>query len=110
VRLRLALVASLGLATCALGSVPAPAVARLAAASQEIEVVEADAIVRVAPVVGAPAAGTVQRGDRLTSEAEVNGEAIDGNARWHLVTLSTEPHLVRGFIHSGLVRVEAGGG
>jgi hypothetical protein len=109
VRPSLILIASLVLATSALGSVSAPAFAPVAGASQEIEVVEIDAVVRLAPVVGAPAAGTVQRGDRLTSEAEVNGEAIDGNARWHLVTLSTEPHLVRGFIHSGLVRIEAGG-
>jgi hypothetical protein len=108
VRSRLALVASVATAACALGSVTAPASARIAAANREIEIVESDAVVRLAPVVGAPVAGTVQRGNRLTSEAEVNGEAIDGNTRWHLVTLSSEPHLVRGFIHTGLVRLEAG--
>ncbi len=70
---------------------------------RDVVVVPDTATVLAAPVVDAPEAGEVARGDRLTSVAVVNGEAIDGDVRWHLVVLSTEPELVRGFVHNSLV-------
>jgi hypothetical protein len=59
--------------------------------------------VLVAPVADAPVAVDVERGTTFQSEAEVNGEEIDGSVRWHLVTASHEPNLIRGFIHSSMV-------
>jgi hypothetical protein len=62
--------------------------------------------VLVAPVADAPVAIEVMAGDSFESEAEVNGEAIGGNPRWHLVTAGPAPDTVRGFIHSSLVAAQ----
>jgi hypothetical protein len=72
--------------------------------SRELEVVEDYATVLLAPVVGAPGAGVLGRGDRVVVEADVYGESIDGSPRWYLVSVATEEGPARGFIHSSLVR------
>jgi hypothetical protein len=71
-----------------------------------LTVVAERAPVRVAPVVDAPVAIEVSAGDAFESEAEVNGEEIDGNVRWHLITAVPEPEKLRGFIHSSLVAAQ----
>lgn len=71
---------------------------------RELEVAEDYATVLLAPVVGAPGAGLLGRGDRVVVQADVYGESIDGSPRWYLVSVVTEEGPARGFIHSSLVR------
>lgn len=71
---------------------------------RELEIVRPDAAVRAAPVPDGPVIGRMEEGDRLSSEADVNGAPIDGSTRWYLVTdpRGTMPN--RGFVHSSVVR------
>ena len=70
----------------------------------ELEVVDDEVAVRLAPVLGAPAFALLGRGDRIVGEVEVLAEPFDGDPRWYLVRVETVTPPGRGFIHSSLVR------
>jgi hypothetical protein len=111
---RAVLTAGLALALTTATGGGGPTVPALRAAAQptaaagddgrELEVVEEYVTVLLAPVMGAPGAGILGRGDRVVVEAEVYGESIDGSPRWYLVRVGAQEGPARGFIHSSLVR------
>lgn len=71
---------------------------------RRLAVVQDDAAVRVAPVPDAPVTAWLGWGEEIAGEADVNGEGLSGNFRWHLVRLQTGSGLARGFMHSSVVR------
>ena len=72
----------------------------------QVETIEDDTAVLLAPVVGSPAAGRVPAGTLLTVDRAVFGEAIEGSPDWYFVTHNGEPTL-RGFVHVSRVRPPA---
>ena len=72
----------------------------------QVEAVEDETAVLLAPVVGSPAAGRVPAGTTLTVDRAVFGEAIEGSPEWYFVTHDGEPTL-RGFVHVSRVRPPA---
>lgn len=82
----------------------APVVPDTFARSRELEVVQESGAVRQAPVVDGPIVGRLDLGSRVTSDADVVGESINGSTRWYLVGDARGALNARGFVHSSVVR------
>ncbi|MBA2449660.1 MAG: Stp1/IreP family PP2C-type Ser/Thr phosphatase [Chloroflexi bacterium] len=88
----------------ALRRAPEPRIGEPNEENEALLVLLDDAAVRVAPVLGAPIVGWLERDESIAPEAAVYGEEADGSARWYLVTHPRAPEPARGFIHSSLAR------
>ncbi|MFN8524111.1 MAG: Stp1/IreP family PP2C-type Ser/Thr phosphatase [Chloroflexota bacterium] len=76
-----------------------------------VEVKEASARLREEPSLRAREAYPLVQGDRLDVQDMVQGDTVDGNTTWYMVTGTVTrrsvPFPVRGYIHASLVRVIA---
>ncbi len=77
---------------------------------RELEFLEDETIVRTEPRVGAPIVCQLNHGEKIGSDAQVEGDPVGGLMRWYHVraVVSLANHCTDGYIFSGLVRVLRG--
>ena len=77
---------------------------------RELEVLEDETIVRTEPRVGAPIVCQLNHGEKIASDAQVEGDPVGGLTRWYHIraVVSLTNPCTDGYIFSGLVRVLRG--